>query len=98
MAVVLSDLLAGLSTNYEVIFREEYNRTVAVERAKLEGLLMRMNLPDYQGKTISLNWLGAAPQMRAWVDERRAIGLNDFTYDVEVARYEATIEIDLDAL
>ena len=98
MAITTSDLLAGLSTRYEVLFRDEYNQTLAVDRAKVEPLLMRMDQPDFQGNKISLNWLGAAPQMREWVDERRAVGLNDFTYEVTIGRYEATIEIDLDAL
>lgn len=98
MAITISDLISGLSTNYEVIFRNEYNQTVAVDRAKIEPLLMRMDLPDFQGNKISLNWLGAAPQMREWADERRAIGLGDYSYEVTIARYEATIEIDIDAL
>jgi phage major head subunit gpT-like protein len=42
----------------------------------------------------SYNWLGAAPGMRQWVDERVPGALRTHAYDVENRKYEATIEVD----
>lgn len=42
----------------------------------------------------SYNWLGAAPAMRQWVDERIPGALRTHAYDVENRKYEATIEVD----
>ncbi len=42
----------------------------------------------------SYNWLGAAPAMRQWIDERVPGALRTHAYDVENRKYEATIEID----
>lgn len=96
MALNLSELAASNSTRYEILWREEYNRTVAVEDERLSPLLMQIDQPNFRGKTVDMNWLGAAPQMREWVDEKRAIGLADFNLSVVIKRYEASVEIDLD--
>lgn len=42
----------------------------------------------------SYNWLGAAPAMRQWNDERIAGALRTQNYEIENHKYEATIEID----
>lgn len=97
MPVVRNDLPSAISTRYEVLFNQAYNTSVAVDAAVLSGIAFDARLEDHQGKTINLNWLGAAPQMRKWLDEKRAQGLNKFNYDVTVERYEASIEIDMDA-
>jgi len=97
MAVVMGDLAAALSTRYEVLFQDSYNESVAVDRETLARIAMPVEVMDFQGNRLDLNWLGAAPQMREWVDEKRAVGLNDFNLSVEIRRYEASIEIDLDA-
>lgn len=97
MPLVISDLAAALSTRYEVLFQASYNDGVAVDREMLSRIAMPVELGDFQGNRIDLNWLGAAPQMREWADEKRAAGLNRFSLSVEMRRYEASIEIDLDA-
>jgi len=38
-------------------------------------------------------WLGQAPQMVEWKDERRLKGLRDFSYTLENKDYESTIEV-----
>lgn len=96
MAVVISDLVAALTTRYEVLFRDSLNESVNIDKATLSRIVMDIDMGDFQGKTLDLNWLGAAPQMREWVDEKRAQGLNDFNLSVEIKRYEASVEIDLD--
>jgi phage major head subunit gpT-like protein len=98
MAIVGSDLAVQWSTRYETLWLTEYNSSIAVDGATLAQLAMELPLGDNQGNTVQLDWLGAAPQMREWVDEKRALGLNKNSWSVVVKRYEASIEIDLDAL
>src|SRR5579883_2098336 len=98
MAVVPSDLALGWSTQFDTLFHEQYNQSIGVMLSDVSRLLMDMELGDFQGNRVTLDWLGASPQMRQWVDEKRAIGLNKQEITVLVSRYEATIEIDLDAL
>lgn len=96
--IVPADLATGWSTKFETLFRTQFNQSVAVIDAQMNPLIMPMELGDFQGNKITLDWLGASPQMRAWADEKRAIGLGKYSIDVVVNRYEATVEIDLDAL
>lgn len=42
----------------------------------------------------SYNWLGAAPAMRQWLDERVPGALRTHSYEVANRKYEATIEVD----
>jgi phage major head subunit gpT-like protein len=98
MAVVPSDLVTQWSTLFETLFLQEYNQTIAVEQARLAALIMELPLGDQMGNRVQLDWLGAAPQMREWVDEKRAIGLGNFAWSIVVKRYEASMDVDLDAL
>jgi phage major head subunit gpT-like protein len=98
MAVVPSDRVTPWSTVFETLFLQEYNQTIAVEQARLSALIMEIPLGDQMGNKVQLDWLGAAPQMREWVDEKRAIGLGNYAWSVVVKRYEASFDVDLDAL
>jgi phage major head subunit gpT-like protein len=96
--IVPSDLATGWSTRFDTLFQMQFNQSVAVIDTQMNPLIMPMELGDFQGNKITLDWLGASPQMRPWTDEKRAIGLGKYSIDVVVSRYEATVEIDLDAL
>lgn len=98
MAVVPSDLPVQWSTEFETLFLAEFNNTVAVERARLDPLFMEIPLGDNQGNKVTMDWLGAAPQMRQWKDEKRPGALSNFTWDVEVLDYEASIRVNMNAL
>jgi len=98
MAIVPSDLAVQWSTDFETLFLAEFNRTVAVERARLDPLAMEIPLGDHQGHRVSIDWLGAAPQMRRWKDERRPGALSHYSWEVEVLDYEASIRVDMNAL
>lgn len=98
MAVVHTDLAQAVSTQFEVWFRERFNESVVATDQAISRLVMDIDLPDFQGNRINLNWLGAAPQLREWVDEKRAIGMGDYTWDIVVKRWEATLAVDLDAV
>jgi len=97
MAVVPSDLVTQWSTEFETLFLAQFNQSVAVERARLEPLIMEIPLGDHMGNTVQLDWLGAAPQMREWVDEKQALGIGEHNWSVRVKRYEASMDVDLDA-
>jgi len=98
MAVVPSDLTVQWSTDFETLFLAEFNQTVAVERARLDPLGMEIPLGDHQGYKVSIDWLGAAPQMRQWKDEKRPGALSNYTWEVEVLDYEASIRVNMNAL
>lgn len=93
-----TDLAAKISTNYEVLFRAAYNDAIAVKKAQFSGLVMELDLPDFQGNKFNLNWLGASPQIQRWVAEKRAQELNKFEWDITVVDWEATVRINLNAL
>lgn len=43
-------------------------------------------------------WLGAVPQMREWLDERKISGLRDYDYTIVNRSYESTIGVDRDEI
>ena len=95
MPIAPSDLVTQWSTQFETLFLTEYNQNITIEMAILNQILAQEDLPDFQGNTLQMDWLGAAPQMRQWVDEKRAQGLNKQKWAVSVANYEASVDVDL---
>lgn len=49
-------------------------------------------------KSEKYGWLGAVPQLKKWVDERVLRGLKSFDYEIVNEDYEATLEVDRNAL
>jgi phage major head subunit gpT-like protein len=98
MAITQGDLVAGWSTLYQTLFEQDYNKLVAVEQAQLNPLIMEIPLDDNMGNTVTLDWLGAAPQMQQWADEIREQGLGKNEWTVKPLRYEASVAIDIDVL
>lgn len=43
-------------------------------------------------------WLGQAPSLTEWIDERKLKSLNEFEYEIENKSYEATISVSRDNL
>ena len=98
MAIVPSDMPVQWSVEFETLFLAEYNQTVAVERMRLDPLIMEIPLDDHQGNTVNIDWLGAAPQMRRWKDEKRPGALSNYSWEVEVEDYEASLRVNMNAL
>lgn len=98
MAITPSDLTVQWSTNFQTLFLTEFNQTVAVDRATLANITMEIPLPDHRGNKIQLDWLGAAPQMAEWTDEKKALGLGKHEWSATVKSYQASIEVDLNAI
>lgn len=98
MAVVPSDLPVQWSVEFETLFLAEFNQTVNLERARLDPLVMEIPLGDQMGNKVTLDWLGAAPQMRRWKDEKRPGSLSNYTWDVSVLDYEASLAVNMNAM
>lgn len=97
MPVTPSDLAQQWSTRFETLYQTEYNQSIAVAEEQMRPLINPIPLNDNEGNQVQLDWLGAAPQMRTWLDEKRPQGLNKYAYSVVVSRYEASVEVDMDA-
>jgi len=93
MAVVTSDFLAALVTNYKIIFKKSLG-----ENASMSDSWKKVStiMPSDTDKE-SLNWLGATPPMSEWKDTRRLRGLRDFDYTLTNRHWENTIPISRDA-
>jgi phage major head subunit gpT-like protein len=98
MPVVASDIASYWSTQFEVWFAGSFNTSQGVEADRFNRLIMDVDIPNFAGNRLNLNWLGAAPQLREWVDEKQARGLSRYEWEILVKRWEATIEVDLDVL
>lgn len=96
--IVPSDLATQWSTNYQTLFLTEFNQSVAVDAGSLNPITLEIPLPDFQGTTVQLDWLGAAPQMAQWTDEKKALGLSKYAWSATVLNYQASIEVDLNAM
>lgn len=95
MAVVSSDFLAALLTNFRVIFNTELG-----EFDKSDGLYKRIctvfnSVTDKE----SYNWLGSVPVMSEWTDMRKLYGLAQYgDYTLTNKHFEATLEVDRDTI
>jgi phage major head subunit gpT-like protein len=81
-------------TQYDAWFEKGFNDFMGPD---LSRLFMEQSLGDNQGDRVDLNWLGAAPQLREWKDEKRPVGFNNFNHTVIAGDFESTVEIDKNA-
>lgn len=94
MPAVTSDLLAGLMTNFRVIFTKELS-----EFDKTDGLYKKIvtifkSLTDQE----TYAWLGSVPVMSEWKDVRKLYGIPAYDYTLINKHYEATLEVDRDMI
>jgi phage major head subunit gpT-like protein len=93
MALVTSDFLAGLLTNYRAIF------TTAFTEADKEALWKKLCLEvQSDADKESYNWLEAVPSISEWVDQRKVYGLSAKAYEIINKNYEGTISVDRNTL
>ena len=89
--VVNSDTLAAIRTDFEAIFLESY-----------EGYTPRweeMATPfPANSQYLDLSWIGEVPAMKQWIDMKTLEGLRRFRYAIENLDWEATIEVDRNAI
>jgi phage major head subunit gpT-like protein len=93
MALVTSDFLAGLMTNFQAIFQTAF--TEADKKAAWRNLCLIMD--SFSDKE-SYNWLEAVPSMSEWLDERAVYGLSAKGYEITNRNYEGTIAVDRNTL
>lgn len=102
-----ADLLAMLLVMGSLFALGNVSDPVVLEKGLKTTFFMAYNaaMPIYPDLTTEVpskakdekyGWLGTAPSMREWVDERVPKGLLDHEYTITNAHYEASIEVDLD--
>jgi phage major head subunit gpT-like protein len=89
MALVTSDFLEGLMTNFQVIF---LNAFTEAEKQSLWAQLC-LTVQSNSDKE-SYNWLESVPSISEWLDERQVYGLSARDYSVKNKNYEGTISVD----
>jgi len=88
MALVTSDFLAALFTNYHVIWEQAFlaaNNQVDYKRYCM--------VVDSSTDTESYSWLGTVPQMVQWIDERQIQNFYAYNYSLQNLPYEVTVEV-----
>lgn len=85
--LVTRDFLAATYTGFKSLFHKSFS---AAEPLYPKVATVVESTSDKE----SYNWLGAAPAMREWFDERVPGALRAHDYEVENRKYEATIEVD----
>lgn len=93
MAVVTSDFLAGLMTNFRAIFKTTF------DAADVEAFWKKLatQFPSNSDKE-TYAWLGTVPAMREWLAERAAFGLLGYDFSITNKDYEGTIAVDRNTL
>lgn len=94
MAVVNSDFLTGLLTNFRAIFQADFAAAGAVQY--WPNLAMRV---DSNGKIESYNWFGTPPKMQDVSHDGLTLqGLSKYNFTIENALYKAGLEVERTAL
>lgn len=91
MAIVTSDFLEALLTNFRVIFETAFTG----EKPTYQPLVTKV---DSTSEKESFNWLGAVPSPSEWTDERIVQGLRSEFYEVYNKNYQVAISVDRNTL
>jgi phage major head subunit gpT-like protein len=92
--IVTTDILAGLRTGYNVIFQQALGELAGVNQ---DWAKIASEMPSTTDRE-SYNWLGAIPAMSEWKDVRQLNDLRDWDYTLVNKHWEATLQVDRDAL
>jgi phage major head subunit gpT-like protein len=84
---VTRDFLSSTFTGFQALFDRAFT-TAAPIYPHIASVVESVSDKE------SYNWLGSVPALRAWVDERIPGALRTHSYEIENAKYEATIEVD----
>jgi phage major head subunit gpT-like protein len=91
-AIVTSDFLAGLMTNYRAIFKQSLDEAFAEKQLYKEIATQFESTSDKE----SYGWLGANPSMSEWLDKRQLKGVKAYDYTLTNKHYEGTIAVNRD--
>lgn len=91
---VTSDFLAGLMTNFRVVFKQ------ALDEAVKDNMLYKEISTQFDSVTDqeSYGWMGANPNMSEWTDVRAVKDLKAYDYTLKNKHYEGTIGVNRDTL
>lgn len=90
-AVVSTDTLAAIRTDFQALFLESY----AGYQARWQDITTEF---PSGSQFLDLSWLGAPPAMKEWLDARVLDALRRHRYQIENKDWEATIEVDRNAI
>lgn len=94
MAVVNSDFLEGLLTNYRALFAREFSAAQALQG--WQNLAMKM---DSDGEVNEYTWFGTVPKMQDVSKDQVSIrGLEEYNFSIRNKEYQAAIEVERKAL
>lgn len=94
MAVVTSDFLAGLRTQFRALFAREFKAARAFQGWR--NLVIPINVMD---ETVSYNWFETVPKMQDVTGDTVSIqGLVPDTFSLTNREYQAAIEVDRKAI
>lgn len=93
MAVVTSDFLAGLFTNFRVIWEDAF-----LAASSMNTYDRYCTTVPSDTDTESYNWLSTVPKMKEWLDERQFEGLTQYNYSIKNKSFEVSIEVNREAL
>lgn len=91
MAVITSDFLSGMFTNFRVIWE---NAFLAASQGLQYERFATVVPSDTDSETYA--WLGTVPKMREWTDTRALNSLANYSYTLRNKHFEVTIEVDRD--
>ncbi len=95
--LVNADTLAAIRTNSRAIFLQALG-DLPKQDPGLDAWKKIATLFNSDTEKESYNWLGAAPPMQQWKDKRKLNGLRAFDYTLTNKDWEATLEIERDAI
>jgi phage major head subunit gpT-like protein len=87
--IITSAVLNGLRT----ALRDEFRTRMAELDAKPIWKLLATVIPS-STKSNTYGWLGAFPQMRAWVGDRVIKDMKEFAYQIVNNKFESTLGVD----
>jgi phage major head subunit gpT-like protein len=89
MAVVTSDLLAGITTNFRALWEDQF---LAAAAQRLVAVLAT-EVPS-NTDTESYSWLGTVPRMSEWIAERKFEGLLPADFAIKNRDWEVSMDVD----
>ena len=92
MALVTSDFLSGLMTNFRAIFKQSLDEAVAETQLYKEIATLFQSTSDKE----SYGWLGSNPQMSEWLDKRQLKAVKPYDYSLTNKHFEGTIAVNRD--
>ena len=87
MAIVNSDFLSAVLTNFKAIFTDSFDNA-GTQWAEIAGLI-----DGISGDKVTLDWLGQVPKMREWAGNKIVYGAGNYTFTINIKDFEATIGV-----